>query len=117
MFILLVEDDDAVRFTTAELMRELGHEVIEAENAEQGMSMLVDAPVDVLVTDVGLPGTTGEVFAAEARTLRPALRIVFATGLRHIPDVAPEPCAPVLLRKPFSMASLDAALKAAQFDV
>jgi DNA-binding response OmpR family regulator len=114
MFILLVEDDEAVRFTTAELMRELGHEVIEAENAENAMAMLRDSPVDILVTDVGLPDTTGDVFAAEARSLYPTLRIVFATGLSHIPDIAPGLGGPVLLRKPYSLASLDAALKDAQ---
>ena len=114
MFILLVEDEEAVRFTTAELMRELGHEVIEAENAQVATVMLRNSPVDLLVTDVGLPGTTGDVFAAEARSLRPTLGIVFATGLGHIPDVTHRAGGPVLLRKPYSLESLDAALKAAR---
>ena len=113
MFILLVEDDEAVRFTTAELIRELGHHVIEAPNAEQAMSLLRASPVDTLVTDVGLPDTSGEVFAAEARLLRPNLRTIFATGLSHIPDVGPAAGGPVLLRKPYTLESLDAALKAA----
>lgn len=114
MFILLVEDDESVRFTTAELMRALGHEVIAAENAAKAMVMLRQSAVDVLVTDVGLPDTAGDVFAAEARSLHPNLRIIFATGLSHIPDVAPGFGGPVLLRKPYSLEALDAALKAAR---
>ena len=84
--ILLVEDDEPIRSTTAELMRDLGHSVLEAASAEQAADILRGTEVDVLVTDVGLPGVSGEVFAAEARLLRPSIRIVFATGLGHIPD-------------------------------
>ena len=112
MIILLVEDDDSIRVTTAELMRDLGHAVIEAESAETAMMMLCDSPVDVLVTDIGLPGTSGDVFAAEAQSVRPALRTVFATGMAHIPDVGRQGGGPVLLRKPYSLESLDAALRA-----
>ena len=114
MFILLVEDDEAIRFTTAELIRELGHEVIEAENAEEAMLMLRDSPIDILVADVGLPGMSGDVFAAEAQSLRPALRTVFATGLGYVPDLAPDPGGPVVLRKPYGLEGLEAALRAAR---
>lgn len=64
MCILLAEDDEAVRITTAEMMRALGHEVTEAENAEKAMVMLRQLPVDVLVAEVELPDTAGDVFAA-----------------------------------------------------
>ena len=113
MNILLVEDDELIRFTAAELMREEGHTVLEAANAESAMDILRRSPTDVLVTDVGLPGMSGEVFAAEARVLQPALRIVFATGLDHIPNTG-QGDGPVLLRKPYDSAAIEAALKAAR---
>jgi DNA-binding response OmpR family regulator len=114
VIILLVEDDEMIRFPTAELMRDLGHSVFEAESAEQAMTILREAPIDVLVTDVGLPGVSGDVFAAEARAMRPSLRIVFATGMGHIPDPGFGGGGPVLLRKPYDAQSIEAALKAAR---
>lgn len=113
MNILLVEDDEMVRFTTAELLRDGGHNVLEAASAERAMAILRGSAIDALVTDVGLPGMSGEVFAAEARAIQPALRIVFATGLDRIPDSG-EDGGPVLLRKPFDADTLEAALKAAR---
>ena len=110
MLILMVEDDEDVRTTTAELMRELGHQVIEAESAEQAMEVLRNSAIDVLVTDVGLPGASGDVFAAEARSMQPSLRIIFATGLDRIREPGAEENSPVLLRKPFTFESIEAAL-------
>ena len=43
--------------------------------------------IDVLVADIELPGSSGDLFAAEARSVRPALRLVFATGMGYIKDV------------------------------
>lgn len=111
--ILLVEDDELIRCTAAELMREGGHSVMEADSAESAMEILRGSTVDVLVTDVGLPGMSGDVFAAEALAVHPSLRIVFATGLDHIPDPG-EDRGPVLLRKPYDAATLEAALRAAR---
>jgi len=111
--ILLVEDDELIRFTAAEFMRERGHAVTIAANAEDAMAILRRAPIDVLVTDVGLPGMSGDVFAAEARALQPSLRIVFATGLDRIPDPG-EGAGPVVLRKPYDADMLAAALNAAR---
>ena len=113
MNILMVEDDEMIRIATAELMRDSGHAVFEAESAEQAMGILRETAIDVLVTDVGLPGMSGEVFAAEARSLRPALRIVLATGMGHIIDPADGAAGPVLLRKPYDSVGLEAAMRAA----
>ncbi|MEO8058860.1 MAG: response regulator [Burkholderiales bacterium] len=113
MNILLVEDDELIRFAAQELMREGGHTVTVAANAESAMEILRRSPADVLVTDVGLPGMSGDVFAAEARALQPSLRIVFATGLDRISDPG-EGAGPVVLRKPYDADALEAALKAAR---
>ena len=111
--VLLVEDEESVRFAAAEFMREHGHTVTVAANAEGAMEILRRSPIDVLVTDVGLPGVSGDVFAAEARAIQPSLRIVFATGLDRIPEPR-EGAGPVLLRKPYDAAALNAALDAAR---
>lgn len=113
MNILLVEDEESIRFAAAEFMREQGHTVTVAANAEGAMEILRQSPTDVLVTDVGLPGMSGDVFAAEARAMQPSLRIVFATGLDRIPDPR-EGAGPVLLRKPYDAEALEAALHAAR---
>lgn len=113
MNILLVEDDELIRFNAAEFMRERGHTVTVAATAEGAMESLRRSPTDVLVTDVGLPGMSGDVFAAEARAVQPSLRIVFATGLDRI-RASGEGSGPVLLRKPYDADALEAAIKAAR---
>jgi len=78
--VLLVEDDEMIRANTAEILVERGFAVVDAASAETAMAMLRANPVDILVTDVNLPGLSGPEFADRARTLRPDLGIVFATG-------------------------------------
>jgi signal transduction histidine kinase/CheY-like chemotaxis protein len=103
--IVLVEDEDEIRDSTAALLRHLGHEVLEAVDAEQALALISSAS-DVLITDVLLPGMSGDLLAAQARTLAPGIRIVFATGKGEVnnwPDA-------VVLRKPYDLAALTAAL-------
>ncbi len=78
--VLLVEDDEMIRASTAEILIEQGFTVLDAASAEAAMTMLRANSIDVLVTDVNLPGLSGPEFADRARTLRPDLGIVFATG-------------------------------------
>ncbi len=111
MVILLVEDEDLLRCQIAEMLQSLGHAVEAVGTSEDAMLILQRSPVDVLIADVGLPGMSGDVFAAEARVVRPSLRIVFATG--RMLDVPQEPGGPVLLRKPFGLEELEAALRTA----
>jgi DNA-binding response OmpR family regulator len=108
--ILLVEDDEWVRGTTAELIRELGHQVVEADSAESAMLLLRQTPFDVLVVDIGLPGVSGEVFAAQARSVHTAVRIIFATGGDTVRDIRDGASSPLLLRKPYDIDALAKAL-------
>lgn len=111
--ILLVEHNERIRSSTAELLHDLGHTVVGAAHAEEALQMLRDARIDVLVTDLGLPGVSGEVFAAEARAMQPGLRIVFATGSALAPHVVGDGITPVLLLKPYDGHGLATALAAA----
>ncbi|HEV2677323.1 MAG TPA: PAS domain S-box protein [Aliidongia sp.] len=78
--VLLVEDDEPIRATTAEMLSEAGCQVKEARTAEEALKILDDGLVDILLTDVGLPGVSGLQLARDARAARPDLCLVLATG-------------------------------------
>jgi DNA-binding response OmpR family regulator len=112
--ILFIEDHPALRYGIAKEMRAHGHVVFEADSAEEALVSLAANDIEVLVTDVGLPGISGDVFAAEARALRPSMRLVFATGLDSVKAPALErDCGPTVLRKPYSWHELAVALETA----
>jgi len=111
--VLLVEDDALVRSVTAEIVREFGYEVVEASSAEAAMALLPTTPIDVLIADIGLPGMSGHLFAAQLRSLRPSLGIVFVSGAGRLPDGPREGTGPVLLHKPYGSLALAKALQEA----
>ncbi|TWC59969.1 PAS/PAC sensor hybrid histidine kinase [Pseudomonas sp. SJZ080] len=79
--VMLVEDDPAVRMLVLDLLNELGYHAHEAENAKTALPLLEsDVRVDLLVTDVGLPGMNGRQLAEIARQHRPELKVLFMTG-------------------------------------
>ncbi|ARO27311.1 hypothetical protein CO659_05355 [Rhizobium sp. S9] len=110
--LLLVEDDAFIRMDTAEILQDLGYDVIEAGSGEQGVDILGHTLIDVIVVDVGLPGMSGSAFAAKARDALPSVGLVFATGDSDPPDAA-RFSGSVLLTKPYDNAALDRAVKRA----
>ena len=94
---------------TADTPADLGHNVLEAPSAELALEILSRSTVDVLITDVGLPGISGTELASEARRLVPGLRVIFATGA-DAPKGKAEFADAVYLAKPYNAASLSAAL-------
>jgi len=79
--VLIVEDDPAVRMLILEVVKDLGYESIEAEDAPSALPHLeADTRIDLMVSDVGLPGMTGRQLAELARQSRPKLPILFVTG-------------------------------------
>ncbi|MBY0296595.1 MAG: type II toxin-antitoxin system ParD family antitoxin [Methylobacterium sp.] len=109
--LLLVEDDALIRANTAEMLQEAGYVVVEAGSAEEAMAVLQTAPVDVLVTDVNLPGASGRELAARARTVRPAVVVVYATGDTH---AVREEAGARLLPKPYDAVTLLTVIAAAR---
>ncbi|RZL08429.1 MAG: response regulator, partial [Rubrivivax sp.] len=107
--ILVVEDDELIRASTAEMLSEQGHLVVEACDAGSALRALAAGPVDVLVTDFGLPDLTGAELVQQALQRWPGLRIVFATGDQAAPAQAGVPAA-VILSKPYKPEDLSAAL-------
>jgi len=103
--VLLVEDETLVRMTTAEMLAELGHDVLEAATAEEALGQL-DSAVDLVITDIGLPGTNGLTLAATARQRTPALPVIVASGQSRPTDTN----GLVWLAKPYDDQTLRAAL-------
>jgi CheY-like chemotaxis protein len=107
--ILVVEDDEGVRSLTADNLRELGYDVLEAPNARSALQLLESHPeVAVIFTDVGLPGMNGRQLIEEARKRRPTLKALFTTGYARNAIVHEGRLDPgvELLTKPFTHAAL-----------
>lgn len=98
--ILLVEDDFLIRSNTAEILMEFGHEVIEASNGHEALQELASSEIDLLLTDIGLPDTSGGELVKQAIELKQSLAVIFATGENQKPDGAPPRAG--LLRKPYN---------------
>ena len=80
--VLVVDDEPTIRMLIAEVLAEVGYEVIEAPDGPAGLRVLEsNARVDLLITDVGLPGgMNGRQVADAARVNRPDLKVLFITG-------------------------------------
>jgi CheY-like chemotaxis protein len=80
--VLLVEDDSAVRNVLVEVLRQSSATVLMAGNGEEGLKVLAEDPhIDVVVTDIGLPGDlSGYEFADAARRMRPGMPFLFISG-------------------------------------
>ncbi len=79
--VLVVEDEPVVRSVVVEMLQDEGYRVLEAVDGPSGLAALRGEPViDLLVTDVGLPGMNGRQLADQARETRPDLKILFITG-------------------------------------
>ena len=78
--ILVVEDDAIVRMLIVDVLQELEFSVLEADGSERALELLEDTArnIDLLMTDVGLPGMDGRALATRARELRQTLPVLFA---------------------------------------
>ena len=107
--ILVCEDDEDVRALSADSLRRLGYQVLEASDGESALRILKDgAKVDLLFTDVVLPEMTGAVLAKQAHALRPDLKVLFTTGYARNAIVHHGRLDPgvELLSKPFTYSDL-----------
>lgn len=80
--VLVIDDEPTVRMLVTDALSDLGHACLEASDGPAGLKVLQsDAAIDLLITDVGLPGgMNGRQVAEAARRLRPGLQILFITG-------------------------------------
>ena len=112
--VLIVEDEQRIREMIAGLLNEQGYSVMQAEDGPSGLQIVQSSVrMDLLLTDVGLPGLNGRQLADAARTSRPDLPVLFITGyagsaLAEI-DLAD---GMQVLRKPFALDILSARVRA-----
>jgi two-component system cell cycle sensor histidine kinase/response regulator CckA len=105
--VLLVEDEDAVRKLARITLEGRGYTVVDAPDGETALSWLTpDRCIDVLVTDMTMPGIDGRELAGQVQGLRPGLGVVFVSG--YVPDAArlDEIPGAVFLPKPFTPSDL-----------
>jgi PAS domain S-box-containing protein len=82
--VLVVDDEATVRMLVTETLEDLGYVALEAGDGAVALTILESAArIDLLVTDVGLPGLNGRQLAEAARRTRPGLRVLFITGYAH----------------------------------
>jgi PAS domain S-box-containing protein len=108
--VLVVDDEDSVRMLLHESLTELGYEILQVENAAAGLKILQsNIKVDLLITDVGLPGgMNGRQLADAALVTRPDLKVLFITGYAEKTALSEEDMKPGMhiLTKPFSLGTL-----------
>ncbi len=108
--VLVVDDEPAVRLLVGEVLADLGYTAVEAADGAGGLRILqTDMRIDLLVTDVGLPGgMNGRQVADAARVLRPGLKVLFITGYAETAAVSGSALDPgmAVMTKPFGMDEL-----------
>jgi CheY-like chemotaxis protein len=106
--VLLVDDEQLVRTSTAEMLAELGYSVVEASSAEEAITRLNDGvSPNLVVTDHLMPGMTGAELAHWLTANRPSLPVLIISGYADVDAIAPDINR---LAKPFRQADLAAAL-------
>jgi two-component system, OmpR family, response regulator len=86
--VLLVEDDDDNRELMAEVLAASGYQVFSAASGQDGLKTLSEHSVDVVVTDVGMPGMGGLEMAKAAKAIAPTVPVVIVTGWAERDDIA-----------------------------
>ncbi len=113
--VLVVDDEPTIRMLIADVLDDLGYKAIEAEDGAAGLKVLQsDVRIDLLVTDVGLPGgMNGRQVADAARVARPGLKVLFITGYAENAVLSHGHLDPGMhvLTKPFAMDALASRMK------
>jgi DNA-binding NtrC family response regulator len=78
--VLIVDDDAELRALTAEMLAVEGYRTMEADGASEAIFVLSKQDVDVLLTDVRMPGLSGILLAQQAKRIQPKLHVIFTTG-------------------------------------
>jgi len=108
--VLLVEDEDSVRELVRETLVSRGYKVLEAENGESGLQVGENykGQIDLLITDVVMPGIGGRELAKKLLLMRPNIGVLFLSGYTEDAVVNHGALGPgrVFLQKPFTLQSL-----------
>jgi CheY-like chemotaxis protein len=111
--VLVVEDQALIRMTTVDMTQEIGFDTVEAGDGAEALAILQNDPaIDILLTDLGMPGMNGRQLMEEALRLRPELKIVIASGYSTESGAGGLPEGVLSLTKPFDIGALKRALEA-----
>ena len=106
--VLVVDDDEGVRRVIARWAMDLGHNVKTATQADEAVDVLRQQPIDVVVSDVRMPGRDGVWLVDQIGRTMPHIAIVLATGLTEMdPSVTLRPGVVGYIVKPFNRQDLD----------
>src|SRR5919205_688331 len=86
--VLLVEDDEDNRELMTEVLETAGYDVLSAAGGAEGLKALAEQEVDVVVTDLGMPGMGGLEMARAAKKIAPRVPVIVVTGYAEREDVA-----------------------------
>ena len=111
--VLVVEDDLAVREIVTQFLRGAAYQVLEARDATEAIATLKGSPrvIDLLVSDIVLPGQSGPELAGTLREFAPGMRTLFISGYPSDAVGIPQP--PAFLAKPFSRSAFLQAVRRA----
>lgn len=105
--VLVIEDEPLVRLLVLDALDELGYSALEASDGPSGLAILQSPQrVDLLITDVGLPGLNGRQVADAARVGRPGLKVIFMTGYAGTAKADGLPAGMEVIAKPFAIDAL-----------
>jgi CheY-like chemotaxis protein len=114
--VLIVDDEPAIRMLVTEVLQDLGYTAIEAADGPSGLKLLQsNVRIDLLISDVGLPGgMNGRQMADAGRQVRPKLKVIFITGYADNAAVGNGhlEAGMHVLTKPFAMEALASRIKA-----
>lgn len=105
--VLLVDDDDTVRETSADMLEDLGYTVMQASSGPEALALLDGNEVDVMVTDIRMPGMSGLELSDIAGSRFQDLKIILVSGY-----FVPQAITRRFLQKPFRTRDLDRAIQA-----
>ena len=108
--VLIIDDDPGLRSAMRLMLEDEGFKVLTAEDGDEGLSVLLvaDNPVDLVVTDIQMPGKAGNETIHDIRKMRPGIGIIAMSGGGRVGnfdflDIARKQGVDAVLQKPFDM--------------
>jgi CheY-like chemotaxis protein len=113
--ILLVDDEQAVRSIVLRILRRANYDVVEAEDGAAGVRIAESHPgaIDLVITDMFMPGMMGPEMVRKLMVMRPGIRALFMSGYADKDSTSGVPTGANFLGKPFSSQELGKAVEAA----
>jgi CheY-like chemotaxis protein len=110
--ILVVDDNDVCRIVVSKMLSRLGYEVSSADSGENGLSIFLKRKFDIVLSDYEMPGMDGVALACSVKKSSPRTRVVIMTGTgKEIVFSRSSTSVDEVISKPFTLASIDEAIK------